>query len=106
MFDALSYDKGASVIRMLEGFLGADAFQRGLQLYLSRMQYRNAVTMDLWNALEESSGQPVGAIMSSWTTFPGFPVVTVGDGGELSQHRFLVNGRDCVDGHLWRCVSQ
>ena len=46
LFDAISYSKGASVIRMLEQFLGPDTFQKGLQVYLSSNQYSNAKTED------------------------------------------------------------
>ncbi len=58
-FDAISYSKGASIIRMLVAFLGEDAFRRGLHLYLTRYQYGNATTEDLWQALTEASGQDV-----------------------------------------------
>ena len=96
LFDAISYSKGGSVLRMLEDFLGADVFQRGLHGYLSAHQYGNARTEDLWKALEEASGQPVTAIMDSWVKQMGYPVLSAGaqrHGGEvrvaLSQQRFL-----------------
>ena len=76
LFDAISYSKGGSVLRMLEDFLGADVFQRGLHGYLSAHQYGNARTEDLWKALEEASGQPVTAIMDSWVKQMGYPVLS------------------------------
>ena len=96
LFDAISYSKGASVIRMLEQFLGAEAFQRGLQGYISAHQYSNARTEDLWSALETASGEPVTSIMDSWTKQMGYPVLQVETTGPparreliLSQERFV-----------------
>jgi puromycin-sensitive aminopeptidase len=77
LFDAISYSKGAAIIRMLEQFLGEETFRRGLVLYLSTHQYGNARTEDLWASLAKVSGQPVKAIMDTWTKQPGYPVVEV-----------------------------
>ena len=77
LFDAISYSKGASVIRMLETFLGAETFRKGLNRYLSGHMYANARTQDLWSALEAESGQPVTAIMDSWVKQMGYPVLQV-----------------------------
>ena len=96
MFDDISYSKGASIIRMLEGFLGSDAFQSGLQAYLKEHEYGNAETRDLWRALAEASGQPVSSMMDTWTTQMGYPVLDVaadrsedGVSVHLSQKRFV-----------------
>ena len=75
IFDAISYSKGASVIRMLVHFLGDAAFVSGVRAYLTRHKFKNATTADLWTALSESSGKPVGAMMASWTRQVGYPVV-------------------------------
>jgi aminopeptidase N len=93
IFDAISYHKGASVILMLADFVGP-AFAKGLNVYLTRFSYGNAITADLWKALSEVSGIDVAALMHNWTSAVGFPVVTVKpiDGGkslEVSQRRFL-----------------
>ena len=76
LFDAISYSKGASVIRMLEAYLndgGDDAFRRGINGYLEKHRHGNATTADLWTALGEASGRPVGEIMDSWTKQTGHP---------------------------------
>ena len=75
LFDAISYSKGAAVLRMLEDFLQEEPFRRGLQSYLGDHQYSNARTEDLWTALGEASGQPVGAIMDTWTKQTGYPAL-------------------------------
>ncbi len=92
MFDVLTYEKGASVLRMLEQYLGAAVFRDGVRAYLAAHQYANADTGDLWAALGRASGQPIPAVMDGWIFHPGFPLVTValdGDGGlVLAQQRF------------------
>ncbi|HEY7555853.1 MAG TPA: M1 family metallopeptidase [Candidatus Binatia bacterium] len=84
MFDVLTYEKGASVLRMLEQYLGAEAFRDGIRLYLKRHEYANAETTDLWDALEDSTKQPVRALMDSWIFQPGYPLIRVElDGANL-----------------------
>ena len=91
MFDVLTYEKGASVLRMLEQFLGADVFRAGVRDYLQTHKLANADTGDLWAALGRASQQPIPAVMDGWIFRPGHPVVTVSrEAGEfvLSQQRF------------------
>jgi puromycin-sensitive aminopeptidase len=76
MFDILTYEKGASVVRMLEQYLGAERFKAGIRRYMARHQYGNTETSDLWDALEEETGEPVRRIAESWIFSPGFPEVT------------------------------
>ncbi len=88
MFDVLTYEKGASVLRMLEQYLGAEAFRDGIRLYLRRHEYANAETTDLWDALEDSTRQPVRPLMDSWIFQAGYPLISVerdGRGLILSQ---------------------
>lgn len=97
MFDILTYTKGASVLRMLEQYLGPEEFRKGINLYLNKHKYANAETTDLWDALEASSGQPVRKVMDSWIFHSGYPLVSVepnktGKGGNgliLHQQRFV-----------------
>ena len=77
LFDAISYSKGAAILRMLEEFLGEETFRQGLNDYLSAHQYANARTEDLWSALETASGQPVTDIMNTWVKQMGYPVLQV-----------------------------
>lgn len=96
IFDAVSYSKGASVIRMIEDFVGEKNFQKGLQNYLKTHKYANAETEDLWRALEKVSGQPVRKIMKNWTAAPGYPLVSLekkGDTVVLTQERFFSSPR-------------
>jgi len=84
IFDAISYTKGGSLIRMLEGYLGEEVFREGLSDYLKRHSYGNARTQDLWNALGRKAGQDVRSIMESWTLKKGYPVVRLDDKNGLS----------------------
>ncbi|KAL3013375.1 hypothetical protein AAZX31_06G049800 [Glycine max] len=95
IFDAISYKKGASVIRMLQSYLGAECFQRSLASYIKRHACSNAKTEDLWAALEEGSGEHVNKLMTSWTKQKGYPVVSVKVNDqklEFNQSQFLSSG--------------
>ncbi|WP_419944250.1 M1 family metallopeptidase [Candidatus Poriferisodalis sp.] len=92
MYDVLTYEKGAAVVRMLEQYLGADRFAAGVQHYLERHSYANTTTTDLWDALESSSGEPVRSVMDGWIFKGGYPIVSVErhpDGLTISQQRFV-----------------
>jgi puromycin-sensitive aminopeptidase len=101
IFDDISYNKGASVIRMLHHYLGVEDFRKGMHIYLNKHQYKNTVTENLWEALEEASSKPVGDVMRTWIKQMGFPVVkivgNVQDGNKrkitLEQEKFLSDCR-------------
>jgi puromycin-sensitive aminopeptidase len=77
MFDILTYEKGAAVVRMLEQYLGPERFRDGIRAYLAQHAYGNTETTDLWDALEETTGEPVRRIMDSWIFQGGFPEIDV-----------------------------
>jgi len=94
IFDSISYSKGSSIIHMLYHYIGADDFQSGLRYYLKQHSYKNTTTGDLWSAFEHVSKKPVRSFMNTWTSQPGFPIVSATFGGQrlkLSQSRFLIN---------------
>lgn len=104
IFDAISYEKGASVILMLKEYLGDEAFRDGLRTYLKRHAYGNTESTDLWSAWEEASGKPVRDFMGKWTTQPGYPIVTatVSDTSEtFEQERFYLNPAADKQDALW-----
>jgi puromycin-sensitive aminopeptidase len=88
MFDVLTYQKGAGVLRMLERYLGAERFRDGVRRYLEAHRLGNTETADLWDAIEEASGEPVRDIMDSWILQGGFPLVSVDSTGVLTQEPF------------------
>ncbi|MEK6762971.1 MAG: M1 family metallopeptidase [Nitrospirota bacterium] len=76
MFDVLTYQKGASVLRMLEQHIGPTLFRDGVRDYLHAHAYGNADTSDLWVSLGKIAQQPVPELMNGWIFQPGFPLVT------------------------------
>src|SRR6266446_489253 len=93
-FDDITYRKGQAFLLMLENFLGENAFRDGIRRYMAARKYSNSTTADLWNALNQASGKPVGEIAAGWTAQPGFPVVKVKRDGEnvsLTQERFTIH---------------
>ncbi len=92
IFDEVSYSKGASVIRMLAGYLGEKNFRDGLRYYLKKHSYQNASTINLWEAFEKISKKPVRKLMQNWTAKPGYPVIKITEKNNqlvLEQSRFL-----------------
>src|SRR5438132_539987 len=93
-FDDITYRKGEAFLLMLESFLGEDVFRDGIRRYVAARKYSNSTTADLWTALSEASGKPVGEIAAGWTEQPGFPVVKVNRDAEnvsLTQERFTTH---------------
>ncbi len=76
-FDVITYWKGAGVVRMIERFLGSDAFQAGVRSYLQRYAEKNATADDFWRELDQASGRDVTAIANAWIREPGHPVVEI-----------------------------
>jgi len=112
IFDDISYSKGASVIRMLHDYLGDKDFRGGMHKYLTKHQYGNTFTEDLWAALAAASSKPVADVMSSWTKQTGFPMISVTshqDGAnrvlKLRQKRFLADGSECDSSHWMVPIS-
>ncbi|VVC37758.1 ERAP1-like C-terminal domain,Peptidase M1, membrane alanine aminopeptidase, N-terminal [Cinara cedri] len=104
IFDIISYDKGASILRMLEGMLGAEVFRIGIRAYLNRYQFGNAQTDDLWYEIQTAfeNVADIKKVMHTWTQQEGYPLVTATlDGTKLTleQHRFLIDSSAtyCVD---------
>jgi tricorn protease interacting factor F2/3 len=97
------YNKGGSILRQIQGYIGADNFQKGLKHYLKTYEYANAASQHLWDSFEKTSEQPIRKMMKSWIEQAGFPLVSVkrkGNKLELNQKRFtfLPNDSD----QIWR----
>jgi len=107
MFDVLTYQKGAAVLRMLQQYLGEERFRAGVGQYLQEHAYGNTETGDLWDALEHASGQPVRRTMDSWIFQEGYPLVSVSRAAgvarevEVSQERFLYLGGNETQAATW-----
>ena len=92
MFDVLTYQKGGSLLRMLEQYLGVEEFRQGISLYLKTHAYGNTETGDLWDAIEKANPSvPARTLMDSWIWQPGYPLISARlNGAELvlNQQRF------------------
>ncbi|KAK5600388.1 hypothetical protein CRENBAI_025272 [Crenichthys baileyi] len=94
VFDAISYSKGASILRMLEDWMGRDMFRDGCRKYLKDFYFNNAKTSNFWASLTEVSKLPVAEVMDTWTKQMGYPVVDLtvsGTDAKLTQKRFLLD---------------
>ncbi|XP_078355734.1 puromycin-sensitive aminopeptidase-like, partial [Oculina patagonica] len=108
IFDTISYNKGASIIRMLHQYVGDQDFRKGLNHYLKKFEYSAASTDDLWASLSHASSKPVAAVMDTWTKQMGFPVLSVtaeqkGKSFQLtiSQRKFSADGAT-KDSSQWK----
>ncbi|CAI5757743.1 unnamed protein product [Candida verbasci] len=95
IFDAISYSKGSSLLKMISKWLGEEVFIKGVSNYLKTHAWGNTQTLNLWKALSEVSGKDVVKVMDIWTKNIGFPVVKVeeqDDSIKVTQNRFLATG--------------
>ncbi|KAL1465056.1 hypothetical protein WDU94_004651 [Cyamophila willieti] len=101
IFDVISYQKGSSVIRMLENMMGADNFSKGVNSYLQEFQFKNAETNHLWAHLQRFAGNmSVTQVMDTYTRQMGFPLITVKKNGDqitFTQQRYLANSKANYD---------
>jgi aminopeptidase N len=110
---AITYNKGQSVLRMLETYMGPEKFRQGVRTYMQKHAYSNTFSGDLWQALDSAGGGKISDIAMSWTTQPGFPLVSVSascgaDGKRtitMSQQRFLLQGMGSGQGR-WQVPLQ
>lgn len=95
--------QGASVLRMLENTIGADAFRSGIRHYLNEYQLKNAETDDLWEHLNQTANNiDVRSLMNTWTKQMGFPIIKVTFDAEkknitFTQRRFLLDAEAKYD---------
>ena len=104
IFDAISYDKGGCILRMLESYVGEPNFRKGLKKYLSDFKYKNAKGQDLWDAIGKASKMPVSSMINTWLKQPGFPLVEINQDGnvlKLKQKRYLLESDGKFSKGLW-----
>jgi aminopeptidase N len=110
LFDGVAYNKAASVLRMIEAYVGPDTLRNGANEYLEAHKYSNATSSDFWNTIAAVSGKPVDKIMPTFINQPGAPMLLVENKCEsghpsvtLSQQRYFAE-RDKFEGgstQLW-----
>lgn len=104
IFDAISYDKGGCVLRMLENFVTEKVFRAGLRKYLKKFAYKNAKGDDLWNAIGKEAKMPVRSMVNSWLKQVGFPLVEAQkqDSGLLISQKRFVHEKKGKEKGLWQ----
>jgi aminopeptidase N len=100
-FDSITYSKGASIIRMIESYVGADKFREGMRRYMIARAYSNATGADLWAEVEKAAGSKNGeiaGIADGFVNKPGVPLIRVAvsctngkTAATLTRERFTVH---------------
>ena len=93
----LNYTKGHALLNMLENYVGRDVWQRAIRNYIDQFAWSNATEADLWAAVSQESGLDVHEIAGDYLNQPGFATVSIGEDGDVSQHRYLTEGRQATD---------
>ena len=103
LFDAITYNKTAAVLGMVEGYVGRDAFRKGINSYLQKYAYQNASAADFWSEIARVSHKPADRIMAAFVQQPGVPLIAAADacaGGNsrltLGQQRYF-SSRELFD---------
>src|ERR1017187_8264532 len=111
LFDGIAYGKAASVLRMLESYLGEETFRAGVNAYIKEHQYANATADDFWDAQAKTSKKPVDKIMPTWVKQPGAPILNVkaqcsgnSTGVTLTQQRYFTDRSkfEAANDQLWQ----
>jgi aminopeptidase N/puromycin-sensitive aminopeptidase len=111
LFDGIAYGKAASVLRMLESYLGEETFRAGVNAYLQEHQYGNSTASDFWDTQAKTSHKPVDKIMPTWVKQPGAPIVNVkaqcsgnSTSVSLAQQRYFVDRAkfEAPNDQLWQ----
>lgn len=110
MFDGITYEKGAAVLRMLEAYVGPEVFRKGVNLYLKQHANGNATSQDFWRAVAEVSGKPVDKIIPTFVLEAGVPMVSLKGSCQagheslsLEQQRFYIAAKKpaSASAQLW-----
>lgn len=113
MFNDVTYNLAASVLKMIYSYVGDDVFMKGVSTYLNAYSYSNATAQDLWNSLEKESGKTkrIKELLQGWVTQKGYPLLNVKIGKPcsdsmkttvfISQNRFLADSSEDRDGYTW-----
>ncbi|KAF0765051.1 aminopeptidase N-like [Aphis craccivora] len=110
IFDVISYKKGASLLHMMNMFLGENTFKQSIRNYIKKYKFSNADQNDLWSSFTEEAHRQgtldknltVKLIMDTWTLKAGYPILKVvrnysAETVTLSQERFLRSKSDDID---------
>jgi len=104
MFDVLTYQKGSTVLRMFETFIGEENFKKGVRNYLNKHKYKNTHSSDLWTELSGETEYDLEDILPTWIKQEGYPIISIEHNENtnfiFSQSKFLIDGE--TDDSLWK----
>jgi aminopeptidase N len=106
-FDAITYAKGAGVLAMVESYVGAETFRRGVQGFLAARPHGVATSEDFFQSMAAAANQPqVIQAFRSFTDQPGVPLITVAASSDgrslrLSQSRYRPLGSSLTADGSW-----
>ena len=96
VFDSIAYGKTAALLRMIEAYVGPEAFRKGIASYVAKFAFKNASGEDFWTEVARATGRPVDRIFASFVNQPGVPLLTVRNACvngtsevSISQSRFI-----------------
>ncbi len=87
LFDEIAYEKGGSILRMLDQYVGENAFRNALREYIKSNAYKNTEASDLWKSVEKKSEKPVIKLMQKYITQVGFPLLEI----KMQDNKLLLN---------------
>lgn len=93
LFDAITNDKPASAMAMVEAIAGEDAVRRGLRNYLVSWSWGDASTDDFLSSLEPEVGADGVATLRDFVTRPGYPKIDVTSRCDGGRQRLTVTQR-------------
>ncbi len=97
----VAYNKGKTVLAMIEQWLEPEVFRKGVLEYLAAHSYGTAEAKDLWTALSKAAAVDVQTPLAGFLDQPGYPLIQVESSGggswRLSQKRFLHHGVEAPD---------
>lgn len=108
IFDAISYDKGGCILRMVEKFVTEKTFRAGLRAYLKKFEYKNAKGDDLWDEIGKAARAPIKSTVNTWLRQVGFPLLEahkVKSKLILTQKRFVLEKKGPEKGMWYIPVS-
>jgi cytosol alanyl aminopeptidase len=109
-FDGITYQKGAAVLGMFEGYVSEPTFQKGMRAYIQKHKFANATADDLVDSIAEAAGQgeQFKKAFNSFLDQSGVPYVATEvktEGGKtvlhVKQSRYLPLGSTGDANRVW-----
>lgn len=105
-YDSITYNKGLSVIGMVDAYFGADVFRPALGRYIEAYEDGVAGSPEFFDIIGEQTGEPdLTQAFKSFVEQNGLPLITLvpteTNGHSISQSRYAPLGSAIVDDRQW-----